>query len=155
MNNRKLIPLTALSLMLAAANAQIPAGSTSNLPQAAASATHLAVGTIKRIDAEQRLITIDHQAIPSMNMPAMTMQFRLRETVPVTSLSAGQSVAFVLAPTTDGMAITSLQPFAASAASGDGKAASAHGMHGDKSHDMSQMQGMNMMAQCHAMMARK
>ena len=155
MNNRKLIPLTALSLMLAAANAQMPAGSAPNLPPAAASATHLGVGTIKRIDTEQRLVTIDHQAIPSLNMAAMTMQFRLRETVPVTSLSAGQSVAFVLVPTSDGIAITSLQPFAASAASGDSGAANAHGMHGNKSHDMSQMGAMNMMAQCHAMMARK
>jgi len=144
------LPLAALSLLIAAAaHAQAPAPTAAtSLPQAAVPATHLGVGTVRRFESAQRMVTIDHQAISSMNMPPMTMQFRVGAGVSVAELAVGQSVAFLLVPTAEGMLITSLQPIAVSARAGSGDTAAAHSMPGMKGHDMAPMSGMKMMPCC-------
>jgi hypothetical protein len=115
--------------------------------------THLAVGTVRSVDAAVRTATIDHQAIPNLNMPAMTMQFRLpaSSTLP---LKAGQSIAFTFTASADSLMIGSVQPVGAVvAAAGQNHSATDDTMPGMDHHGMQAKRNTKgMMDSCHAMM---
>lgn len=145
----------ALAALVAAAGwAQSQPSSDRAAPQAAPM-THLGVGTIRRVDQDQRIVTIDHQAIRSLNMPAMTMQFRLADTA-IPPPTVGQAVAFTFSQVPEGLLITALQPIAGAAQSGgDG-----HAMPDMKDPGGAAMPGMGamdmrqMMDRCHEKMQR-
>jgi Cu/Ag efflux protein CusF len=80
--------------------------------QAAVPMTHLAIGTVRNIDAAGRGVTIDHQAIPSLGMPAMTMQVQLSPSSKL-GLEPGQSIAFTFTASADGLTIATAQPIQA------------------------------------------
>lgn len=105
-------------------------------PQAAAGAapiTHLAVGTVRSIDAAGRSATIDHQAIPSLNMPAMTMQFRL-SSPSSPPLKAGEVIAFTFTASADGLTIGSVQPVTLSSDAGTARSEAGAVMPGMEHH---------------------
>ncbi|WP_455240232.1 copper-binding protein [Variovorax durovernensis] len=122
-----------------------------------AASSALAVGTIRHIDAAQHVLTIEHQAIARMNMPGMTMQFRLDKGLSTDGLSVGQPIAFTLTQSSDGLAISEVQPIRVSAAAAPSAGASRphHGMQGQ---DTSRMNMSRMdkeaMAKCHDMMMK-
>jgi len=89
--------------------AQVPADTSPRPSQTATPMTHLAIGTVKGIDAAGRSVTIDHKAIPSLGMPAMTMQFQLAPSSRL-ALKAGQSIAFTFTASADGLTIGAAQP---------------------------------------------
>lgn len=140
---------TALALpAMAQPSAPMPSGGR------AAGASALAVGTIRGIDAAQHILTIEHQAIPRMNMTGMTMDFQLDKGLSTEGLRIGQSIAFILSPSSDGIAITEMQSIRVSAPT-LGASMPRDNM---KDHDMSGMKlgGMDkkMMAKCHEMMMK-
>lgn len=92
--------------------AQVPADTNLRSSQTATPMTHLAIGTVKSIDAAGRSVTIDHQAIASLGMPAMTMQFRLAPSSRL-ALKPGQSIAFTFTASADGLTIGAGQPIQA------------------------------------------
>jgi Cu/Ag efflux protein CusF len=152
MNARKIIlTATAAALAVTAAWARTDAGTANPAAVGAASAAHLAVGTITGIDPEQRLMTIEHGDIPSMNMPAMTMQFGLHPSIPIGSLKVGQSITFAIGADSGGMVITAVRPTSTQAAAPGGRPGHAN----SGTHGMPGMSGMPMMAQCHEMMSRR
>ncbi|HAT1571172.1 copper-binding protein [Kluyvera cryocrescens] len=52
-------------------------------------------GIVKRIDMDAKKITIDHQAIPAIGWPAMTMRFTFSEpTEAIKQLKEGEQVNF-------------------------------------------------------------
>ena len=52
-------------------------------------------GIVKRIDMDAKKITIDHQAIPAIDWPAMTMRFTFSEpTEAIKQLKEGEQVNF-------------------------------------------------------------
>lgn len=156
MKRLALIPLTALVLGLgASAQAQQPAEDQAAAAASSVAVHHLGVGTVERFDAERRIVTIANQAIPGLDMPAMTMPFRVSESLASTPLSIGQPVAFLLASTADGLLITSVQPIAAPAKGGNGDEAASPDMHGSKELHGSHMSRMKMMAECREMMSKK
>jgi Cu/Ag efflux protein CusF len=135
--------------------AQNPADATLPSVKAVSPITHLAVGTVRSVDAAARSATIDHQAIPSLNMPAMTMQFRLPASL-TQPLRPGQSIAFTFTASSDGLTLGSAQVVGAAAEAGrDGSAMgdSMPGMDHDGMHGKVEMKGM--MDSCHAMMGRR
>ena len=142
-----------LAATLAGASwAQAPADTGSRPSQAAAPMTHLAIGTVRSIDAAGRGVTIDHQAIPSLGMPAMTMQFQFSPS-PKLGLKPGQSIAFTFTASADGLTIGSAQPIpgAGNAVPQSGAAASSM-----SNMDHSGMAGMaGMMDSCQEMMGAK
>lgn len=102
-----------LAATLATASwAQVSADTPPPPSQAATPMTHLAIGTVKGIDAAGRSVTIDHQAIPSLGMPAMTMQFRLAPSSRL-ALKPGQSIGFTFTASADGLTISAAQPIQA------------------------------------------
>jgi Cu/Ag efflux protein CusF len=89
--------------------AQVSADTNPRPSQAATPMAHLAIGTVKSIDVAGRSATIDHQAIPSLGMPAMTMQFQLSPSSRL-ALKPGQSIAFTFTASADGLTIGAAQP---------------------------------------------
>lgn len=140
---------TALALpALAQPSAPMPSGAR------AAGGSALAVGTIRGIDAAQQVLTIEHQAIPRMNMSGMTMDFQLDKSLSAEGLSIGQPIAFILSPSSDGIAISEMQPIRVLEHT-LGAPVPRDKM---KDHDMPgmKMSGMDrkMMARCHEMMMK-
>ncbi|MBI2770414.1 MAG: copper-binding protein [Burkholderiales bacterium] len=147
METRKFFVFCALAAsLLISVHAQIP--NTPAQGMSSASAGHLAVGVVKAIDAKNRALTISHQAIASMGMPAMTMAFKADVSVDIASLKPGDAIAFVLsARGSAGPAITSLQAMPGGAVVSQ---APMEGMQG-----MPHASGKSMMEQCHEMMMKR
>jgi len=63
---------------------------------AAAQSTHSATGVVKKIDAPRSTVTLTHDPIKSLNWPAMTMDFRVRDKAGLARLKPDQKIAFEL-----------------------------------------------------------
>ena len=55
-----------------------------------------AVGVITAIETKENILTIDHEAIPEINWPAMTMGFKVSDPVLLNNLTKGEKVDFKL-----------------------------------------------------------
>lgn len=132
--------------------AQVSADTSPRPSHAATPMTHLAIGTVKGIDAAGRSITIDHQAIPSLGMPAMTMQFRLAPSSPL-ALKPGQSIAFTFTASADGLTIGAAQPIQTAGSSVPEHPSTEPSMPNMDRPGMGGMAGM--MESCQDMMGRK
>ena len=71
-----------------------PAGPASTSPQSAASAT-LTKGEIRKVDKSAGKVTIKHEEIKNLDMPPMTMVFRVKEPSMLEQIKAGDQVNFV------------------------------------------------------------
>jgi Cu/Ag efflux protein CusF len=58
------------------------------------SQTHEASGTVSKMDAEKGTVTIAHGAVKSMNWPAMTMTFKVKDKKMLDKLKPGGKVDF-------------------------------------------------------------
>jgi Cu/Ag efflux protein CusF len=63
-------------------------------PAASAAISDLADGEVRRIDREARKITLRHGEIKSLDMPPMTMVFRVSDGALLDNLKAGDRVRF-------------------------------------------------------------
>jgi Cu/Ag efflux protein CusF len=54
--------------------------------------THKVTGVVKEFDAAKGKVMLDHQAVKSLNWPAMTMGFTVKDKGLFTKLSAGKNV---------------------------------------------------------------
>ena len=63
-------------------------------PAATAASSELADGEVRRIDREARKITLRHGEIKSLDMPPMTMVFRVTDGALLDNLKAGDRVRF-------------------------------------------------------------
>lgn len=52
-------------------------------------------GTVKKIDAKAKKVTLIHEELKSLDMPAMTMVFRIKDDAVMEKLKEGASVEFV------------------------------------------------------------
>jgi Cu(I)/Ag(I) efflux system protein CusF len=150
------IPAALLAVAMAATSlAQIPADPSAAPRQPSAVITHLAVGKVMSVDAAGRRLTIDHQPIQSLNMPAMTMQFRLAPTL--VAPKPGQFIAFTFTASSEGLTIGSVQAFSITAPEAQqGRSADDEAMPGMKREGKRGAGGMmTMMESCHAMMGGK
>jgi Cu/Ag efflux protein CusF len=76
-----------------------------------AGAIHLGIGLVRSVDAKARTLTISHQAMPSLGMAAMTMDFLVARALPLKDVKEGDTIAFVLGRNgkSDEVAIVALQ----------------------------------------------
>ena len=63
---------------------------------AVAQSPHPATGVVKKIDAAKGTVTLAHDPIKSLNWPAMTMDFRVRDKASLATLKPGQKIEFEL-----------------------------------------------------------
>ena len=76
----KLIQLTAAALIVSAG--------------AAFADTHITNGTVTKIDTKWNKVTVDHEELKNLDMPAMKMVFQVAEPEMLEKLSEGQSIQF-------------------------------------------------------------
>ncbi|MEY3518248.1 MAG: hypothetical protein RLZ89_1108, partial [Pseudomonadota bacterium] len=62
----------------------------------AVSAGHMADGEIKKVNRDNKKMTIKHGDIQSLDMPGMTMVFQIRDTSLLETFKAGDKVKFVI-----------------------------------------------------------
>jgi Cu(I)/Ag(I) efflux system protein CusF len=69
----------------------------------------MAEGVVRKLDLDNRKITIKHGEIKNLDMPGMTMVFRLQEKINIDSLKSGDKVLFHVEKLDGGYTITELQ----------------------------------------------
>ncbi|PDT45638.1 copper-binding protein [Sinorhizobium fredii] len=52
-------------------------------------------GTVKKVDAKAKKVTLIHEELKSLEMPAMTMVFRVQDDAMLEKLKEGASIEFV------------------------------------------------------------
>jgi Cu(I)/Ag(I) efflux system protein CusF len=65
-----------------------------NSGKAAQGTVHKGTGVVKKVDTEKAAVTLDHEAIKSLNWPAMAMSFNVKERKMIEPLKPGQKVQF-------------------------------------------------------------
>lgn len=65
-------------------------------------------GVITAINVEKRKVTLNHEPIPELNWPRMTMGFSVAPEVDLDGLSKDDSVAFTLKPAGKGQQVTAI-----------------------------------------------
>lgn len=63
-------------------------------PAATAPVVHKAMGTVKKVDAKGGVVTLAHEPIKSLNWPAMTMGFKVKDKMLLDKLTDGKKVEF-------------------------------------------------------------
>ena len=84
-------------------------GSWLPLPALADTDKFMVEGVVKKIDLDNRKITLKHGEIKNLEMPGMTMVFRLDEVVIIDKLLAGDKVLFHVEKIQGGYVITDIQ----------------------------------------------
>ena len=83
--------ILAAAMSAAVVNAQTVS---TDSPAAPSSATALTSGEVRKIDDEQGKVTIKHEPIANLDMPAMTMVFRVAQPGMLKELKTGDKVQF-------------------------------------------------------------
>ncbi|CAN7502788.1 copper-binding protein [Pararhizobium sp. LjRoot255] len=61
----------------------------------AAFAAEFTKGTVKKVDAKAKKVTLIHEELKDLGMPAMTMVFRVKDDAMLDKLKEGASIEFV------------------------------------------------------------
>ncbi len=104
--------LTSAFALAGLAHAQAASG---HEHHAAASVTQpanaqMSEGEIRKIDAAARKITLKHGPLRNLDMPAMTMVFRVNDPAMLGQLKVGDKVRFVAANPGGQLTVTEIQP---------------------------------------------
>lgn len=114
--NFKLNSALAAGVLLISATAAFAAGDhaqhTANAPASASVPAGMAMtaGEVRRVDAEQSKVTIKHEAITNLEMPAMTMVFRANKPEMLKDLKAGDKISFAAESVGGAFVVTHIQP---------------------------------------------
>ncbi|AMO99293.1 copper binding periplasmic CusF family protein [Collimonas arenae] len=94
MKTRSILPAT-ITLALAASFHLPLAAIASEAVAASVEAAAMSVGEVKKIDKEAGKITIKHGPLANLDMPPMTMVFRVSDPAMLNQLQAGDQIKFV------------------------------------------------------------
>lgn len=75
-----------------------------------AAAADMTDAEVRKVDKEQKKVTLRHGEIRSLDMPAMTMVFQVKDAAMLDKLKAGDRVRFAAEKVPGGIAITDIQP---------------------------------------------
>ena len=116
----KLFVLFALLGGVAAAQAASHAGAPMTMPMEAkkempAAAGGMAMGDmadgeIRKVDMDNKKITIKHGEIKNLDMPGMTMVFQVKDPAMLTAIKTGDKVRFKAEKSGGAMVVTEIQP---------------------------------------------
>jgi Cu(I)/Ag(I) efflux system periplasmic protein CusF len=108
-----LTPLIAAVIFASGVNAQNAPADAGKPPARAASGQEAAVmtdGEVRKIDREAGKLTLRHGPIASLDMPAMTMVFRVSDQKMLESVKEGDKVRFLAARIDGAITLTKLEP---------------------------------------------
>ena len=69
----------------------------SKKPAGSKQTTHMAKGVVKKIDTQTGMVTVVHGPVQSMNWPAMTMSFKVKDKMLLNKFADGKEVEFEFA----------------------------------------------------------
>lgn len=98
------------SMMMADAGMTMDGMDMKGMKMEKAPVTHSGTGTVKQIDAAKGIVTLAHGPIASLNWPAMTMSFKLKDAALANGIKAGDIVDFELVQSGSDYLVTRLQP---------------------------------------------
>ena len=78
--------------------------------KAAAATTASATGMVESVDASQRKIKLNHEQIPAVNWPAMSMEFPTAASVDLTKVKPGAKVKFTMSGANGNYTVDSITP---------------------------------------------
>ena len=81
------------------------------MPAASAPAamTHHAIGVVKKVDAKSGLVTLAHEPVKTLNWPAMTMGFEVKDKALLDKLTVGKKVDFDFEQDSNGYVVTAVK----------------------------------------------
>ena len=80
------------------------------LAQAPAADAGLTQAEVRKVDKDNRKITLKHEAIKSLDMPAMTMVFQVSDTAMLDKVKSGDKVRFAATAEGGKYTLTEIQP---------------------------------------------
>lgn len=86
--------VAALGAMAFAAFAQVPGATNASAARSATPAAALTDGEIRKVDLENKKLTLRHGPLVNLDMPGMTMVFQVKEEAMLQGLQAGDKVRF-------------------------------------------------------------
>lgn len=109
-----LVAATALALSGAAFAQSSAADHTAHHPAgaSAAAAKPMADGEVRKIDKEQGKVTLKHGPIANLDMPGMTMVFKVGDPKMLDRLKEGDKVKFAAEKVNGAITVTSIEPAA-------------------------------------------
>ena len=106
------IAFSALTLSAVAIAQTSPADHAAHHPagaQAAAAATPMADGEVRKVDKEQGKVTLKHGPITSIDMPPMTMVFKVVDAKMLDALKQGDKVKFAADKVNGTLTVTAIE----------------------------------------------
>jgi Cu(I)/Ag(I) efflux system protein CusF len=76
---------------------------------ASAQTTHTATGVVKKVDAKAGQVTLAHEPVKSLNWPAMTMGFTVKDKMLFDKLAVGKKVEFEFSQAGNGYVVTAVK----------------------------------------------
>lgn len=86
-------------------HAAAPAANVAQAPQA-----EMSEGEVRKIDLENKKITLKHGPLKNLDMPAMTMTFQVSDSAMLGKVKVGDKVRFVAANPGGKLTVTEIQP---------------------------------------------
>ena len=99
---------TGLSLHAMAADDMAKPGAMGDMKSDAA--TSMAAGEVKKIDKDAGKITIKHGPLANLDMPPMTMVFRVKDTAMLDQVKVGDKIGFTAEKLNGALTVTKLEP---------------------------------------------
>ena len=96
----------------AASHAGAPMGSqpVAQKGNATAAVSDMAEGEVRKLDKENKKVTLKHGVIKNLDMPGMTMVFQVKDAALLDSLKAGDKVKFKAEQVGSALMVTEIQP---------------------------------------------
>jgi Cu(I)/Ag(I) efflux system protein CusF len=85
-----------------------PAAATTKVAQTAPA--EMSEGEVRKIDKENKKITLKHGPLKNLDMPAMTMAFQVSDPAMLSRVKVGEKVRFVAANPGGKLTLTEIQP---------------------------------------------
>ena len=105
------IALASLALALVSpAGAQTTSDHNAHHPAQVAQAPSMTAGEVRKVDKEAGKITLKHEPIANLDMPAMTMVFRVSDPKMLDTVKAGDKVQFAADKVGGQLTVTRMQP---------------------------------------------
>ena len=102
------LSVLAASSLFALAQAQTAAPAASGAVQKSAAA--MTDGEVRKVDKENKKVTLKHGEIKNLEMPGMTMVFQVKDPAMLDRVKAGDKVVFRAERANGAMVVTEMQP---------------------------------------------
>lgn len=109
MKSKLNLVVAAGALMLALGSAYAAQDQAQQVAGGAAASTAMTAGEVRKVDADQGKVTLKHEPIANLDMPAMTMVFRVAQPDLLKDLKTGDKVQFRAESVNGALVVTQLQ----------------------------------------------